>query len=257
MKPWWYFSCFSPTGSLSSPSVSLWGIWKWKRQNCRTKHSNKRFHLCFCLLPLPHKWRYLIKKADRHILHQGLGPFLQTAGEMLGTVAWPRVRKEALLVYSTQLGLHVLAPRDETGRKAPVISPPLHWVILSRRGRPYSLLKPGPPREKARLLNSVHTLCNCAVYLNNKEYILLLVWKSYITHQQFILDGKLKWKWHTCISLGPSTLMNLSNLLRTSCILGWPLVAADPSWPSIKRFSSFAKASKYLYTDIATAPVGI
>lgn len=62
---------------------------------------------------------------------------------------------------------------------------------------------------------------------------------------------------HTCISLGPSTLMNLSSLFRISCILGWPLVAADPSRPSIKRFSSFAKASKYLYTDMATAAVGI
>lgn len=66
-----------------------------------------------------------------HILHHGLGSFLQAGGEMLRIVTGPKVSEKTLLVYATELGLHVLAPRDETGTKTPTIRPTLryepHW----------------------------------------------------------------------------------------------------------------------------------
>lgn len=62
--------------------------------------------------------------AGWHILHHGLGSLLQAGRQALTVVAWPRVVEETLLVYSTQLSLHVFAPRDETGRQTAAIRPP-------------------------------------------------------------------------------------------------------------------------------------
>ena len=49
-----------------------------------------------------------------YTLDHSLGSFLQSRGEASRNVSWSRVGKKTLSVYATQLGLHILTPRDKT-----------------------------------------------------------------------------------------------------------------------------------------------
>lgn len=141
MTPWWYSSCFSPTGSPSSPSVSLWERQTGWQEEVEQKDSDKEkdrerkktWTMKDAAVDCPNcgvyeqkthskkiqiqMWVLVGCSANWYTLHHGLGSFLQTGGETSRNVGRSRVNKKTLSVYSTQLGLHILAPWDETKTK--------------------------------------------------------------------------------------------------------------------------------------------
>lgn len=125
-----------------------------------------------------------------------------------------------------------------------IIQNGLAMRLFSSRGREqtYSLVKPGPPLAKARFLNSVQIFCNCvdwreqtertpkpSFYIISHTYVFKELEKgnsnSFSHYTQALKHtshfmGCTNVKTSTCISLGPNTLINLSSLFLTSCMLG-------------------------------------